>query len=132
MNIALIGSGGREHAICLKLYNSKLTKKIYCIPGNAGTKDLAVNLNINFLDFKKLLETIKFYKVNLVIVGPELPLVKGIVNFLRKNKIKVFGPNKYAAQLEGSKAFMKKLCKKNKIPTAAFKICKNKKMSNNF
>ena len=132
MNIALIGSGGREHAICLKLYNSKLTKKIYCIPGNAGTKDLAVNLNINFLDFKKLLETIKFYKVNLVIVGPELPLVKGIVNFLRKNKIKVFGPNKYAAQLEGSKAFMKKLCKKNKIPTAAFKICKNKKNVQQF
>jgi len=132
MNIALIGSGGREHAICLKLYNSKLTKKIYCIPGNAGTKDLAVNLNINFLDFKKLLEAIKFYKVNLVIVGPELPLVKGIVNFLRKNKIKVFGPNKYAAQLEGSKAFMKKLCKKNKIPTAAFKICKNKKNVQQF
>jgi len=63
----------------------------------------------------------------LVVIGPELPLVKGIVNFLRKNKIKVFGPNKYAAQLEGSKAFMKSLCKKYKIPTAGFKICKNKK-----
>jgi phosphoribosylamine--glycine ligase len=67
-----------------------------------------------------------FYKIDLVIIGPELPLVKGIVDFLKKNKIKVFGPNQYAAQLEGSKAFMKSLCKKYKIPTAEFKICKNK------
>ena len=127
MNIALIGSGGREHAICQKLHDSKLTNKIFCIPGNAGTKNIAHNLNIDFLDYKKLLITIKFYKINLVIVGPELPLVKGIVNFLKKNKIKVFGPNQYAAQLEGSKSFMKSLCKKHKIPTANFKICNNKK-----
>jgi len=127
MNIALIGSGGREHAICQKIYDSKTTKKIYCIPGNAGTVKIAKNLRIDFLNFKKLLLAIKFYKIDLVVIGPELPLVKGIVNFLRKNKIKVFGPNKYAAQLEGSKAFMKSLCKKYKIPTAGFKICKNKK-----
>ena len=127
MNIALIGSGGREHAICQKLYDSKLTSKIYCIPGNAGTDSIAKNLAINFLDYKKLLITIKFYKINLVIIGPELPLVKGLVNFLRKNKIKVFGPNQYAAQLEGSKSFMKSLCKKHNIPTAHFKICKNRK-----
>ena len=127
MNIALIGSGGREHAICQKLHDSKLTNKIFCVPGNAGTKNIAHNLNIDFLDFKKLLIAIKFYKINLVIVGPELPLVKGIVNFLKKNKIKVFGPNQYASQLEGSKSFMKALCKKNKIPTANFKICNNKK-----
>ena len=127
MNIALIGSGGREHAICQKIYDSKTAKKIYCIPGNAGTVKIAKNLRIDFLNFKKLLLAIKFYKIDLVVIGPELPLVKGIVNFLRKNKIKVFGPNKYAAQLEGSKAFMKSLCKKYKIPTAGFKICKNKK-----
>jgi len=127
MNIALIGSGGREHAICQKIYESKITSKIYCIPGNAGTANIAINLEIDFLNFKKLLLTIKFYKIDFVIIGPELPLVKGIVNFLKKNKIKVFGPNKYAAQLEGSKAFMKSLCKKYKIPTAGFKICKNKK-----
>ena len=127
MNIALIGSGGREHAICHKLHDSKLTNKIYCIPGNAGTSEIASNLNVDFLDFKKLLITIKFYKIDLVIVGPELPLVKGIVNFLKRKKINVFGPNKYAAQLEGSKSFMKSLCKKNNIPTAGFKICKNKK-----
>jgi phosphoribosylamine---glycine ligase len=127
MNIALIGSGGREHAICQKLYESKLTNKIYCIPGNAGTAAIANNLKMDFLNFKQLLKTIKFYKINLVIVGPELPLVKGIVNFLKKNKIKVFGPNQYASQLEGSKAFMKSLCRKYNIPTAGFKICKNKK-----
>ncbi len=127
MNIALIGSGGREHSICLKLHDSSLTNKIYCIPGNAGTSKIANNLNIDFLNFKKLLEVIKFYKIDLVVVGPELPLVKGIVNFLNKNKIKVFGPNQYAAQLEGSKSFMKSICKKYKIPTADYKICKTKK-----
>jgi len=126
MNIALIGSGGREHAICHKLYDSRLTNKIYCMHGNAGTSSIAINLNIDFLNFKKLLKTIKLYRIDLVIVGPELPLVKGIVNFLRKNNIKVFGPNRYAAKLEGSKSFMKSLCKKYNIPTARFKICKNK------
>jgi phosphoribosylamine---glycine ligase len=127
MNIALIGSGGREHALCQKMHNSSIVKKIYCIPGNAGTASIAINLDVDFLNFKKLLSAIKFYKINLVVVGPELPLVKGIVDFLKKNKIKVFGPDKYAAQLEGSKVFMKFLCKRNGIPTAGFKICKNKK-----
>ena len=127
MNIALIGNGGREHALCQKLYDSSITNKIYCIPGNAGTASIAKNLDVDFLNFKKLLSVINFYNINLVVVGPELPLVKGIVDFLTKNKIKVFGPDKYAAQLEGSKAFMKSLCKQYKIPTAGFKICKNKK-----
>ena len=125
MNIALIGSGGREHALCQKIYASKLSKNIICIPGNAGTADIAKNINLDFLNFKKLLKTLKAYKINLVIVGPEEPLVKGIVDFLNKNRIKVFGPNKYAAKLEGSKAFMKSICKKYKIPTAKFEICKN-------
>ena len=127
MNIALIGSGGREHALCQKIHDSNITKKIYCIPGNAGTSFLAKNLDVDFLNFNKLLSVIKFYNIDLVVVGPELPLVKGIVDFLRKNKIKVFGPNKYAAQLEGSKAFMKSLCKHYKIPTAGFKICTTQK-----
>ena len=132
MNIALIGSGGREHSICQKLRDSKLTKEIYCIPGNAGTADIASNLNINFLNFKKLLEVIKFYKIDLVVIGPELPLVNGMVNFLKKNNIKVFGPNQYAAKLEGSKAFMKSLCERHNIPTAAFKTCKNLKDVSEF
>ena len=127
MNIALIGSGGREHALCKKIYDSKLSKNIICIPGNAGTSSLAKNLDIDFLDFKKLLKTINTYKVDLVVVGSEEPLVKGIVDFLNKHNIKVIGPNKYAAQLEGSKSFMKLICQKNNIPTAKFKICSNKK-----
>ena len=124
MNIGLIGSGGREHALCEKISESKLVNKIICFPGNAGTSQLATNVEVNILDFKKILRLIKYYKIDLVIIGPEEPLVKGIVDFLRKHKIKVFGPNKYAAKLEGSKAFMKIICAKNKIPTAKFKICK--------
>ena len=132
MNIALIGSGGREHALCQKIISSQKVNRVFCIPGNAGTAEIAVNLNIDFLNFKTLLKTIKTNKISLVIVGPEQPLVYGIVDFLKKNKIKVFGPNKYAAQLEGSKAFVKNLCKKNKIPTAKFKICKKKEDVLNF
>tara|TARA_B100000963_G_scaffold360851_1_gene393465 strand:- start:2694 stop:3971 length:1278 start_codon:yes stop_codon:yes gene_type:complete len=127
MNIALIGSGGREHAICKKICDSKLVKKVVCIPGNAGTAELATNISTDILNFKKLLSLLKSQKINLVIVGPEEPLVRGLADFLKKNKIKVFGPNKYAAKLEGSKAFMKKICKQYKIPTAKFKICSNKK-----
>ncbi len=125
MNIGLIGSGGREHALCKKIHESKLVKKIICFPGNAGTSELAINVNVDISNFKKVLELIRFYRIELVIVGPEEPLVNGIVDFLKKNKIRVFGPNKYAAKLEGSKAFMKKICFNNDIPTAKFKICKN-------
>jgi len=123
MNIGLIGSGGREHAICKKISESKLVSQIFCFPGNAGTSQIATNIEVNILDFNKVLKLIKFHHIDLVIIGPEEPLVMGIVNFLRKNRIKVFGPSKYAAKLEGSKAFMKKLCAQNRIPTAKFKIC---------
>ena len=132
MNIALIGSGGREHVLCEKIYQSKLSDKIICIPGNPGTAKIAKNININFLNFKKLLKIIKLHKIDLVIVGPEEPLVRGVVDYLEKNKIKVFGPNKYASKLEGSKGFMKSICKKYNIPTAKYKICKNKKDVVNF
>ena len=93
MNIALIGSGGREHALCQKIHESKLSKKIICIPGNAGTAKIAKNIDLDFLKFPRLLKMIKFNKIDLVIVGPEEPLVKGLVDFLTKLKIKVFGPN---------------------------------------
>ncbi|MDB9744724.1 phosphoribosylamine--glycine ligase [Pelagibacteraceae bacterium] len=132
MNIGLIGSGGREHALCKKIYESEIIKRIICFPGNAGTAKLGTNININILDFKKILSLIKFYKIDLVIIGPEEPLVKGLVNFLKKNKVSVFGPNKYAAKLEGSKAFMKDLCLQNNIPTAKFKICNKRSQVMNF
>ena len=107
MNIGLIGSGGREHALCKKIHESKLVNNIICFPGNAGTSELAKNVNIDINNNFKLLKLIKFYKIDLVIVGPEEPLVNGVVDLLKKNKIKVFGPNKFASKLEGSKSFMK-------------------------
>ena len=132
MNIGLIGSGGREHALCKKLSESNKIKKIYCLPGNAGTSELAINIDVDILNFKKILKLIKFYKIKIVVVGPEEPLVKGIANFLRKNNIKVFGPNRLAAKLEGSKAFMKRICKEFKIPTAKFQICTKENQVLNF
>ena len=127
MNIALIGSGGREHALCQKMHESSIVNKIVCLPGNAGTAKIAQNIEINILNFKNILNLVKLYKIDFVVVGPEEPLVKGLVNFLEKNKIKVFGPNKYASKLEGSKSFMKRICARNQIPTAKFKICITKK-----
>ena len=92
MNIGLIGSGGREHALCKKLYESEICEKIFCFPGNAGTANLAYNLNVNILDFNEILKLIKLHEIDLVIIGPEEPLSLGIVDFLVKNKIQVFGP----------------------------------------
>ena len=125
MIVAVIGSGGREHAICQSLYKSKKTKKIYCFPGNAGTSKLAENINIDIDNFEILRNFVLHNKIELVIVGPEKQLVDGIVDFFEKHKIKVFGPNKIASQLEGSKIFTKNLCEKYKIPTASFGIFKN-------
>ena len=122
MNLAVIGSGGREHAICYKLRQSKKLKKLICIPGNAGTHSIAVNIKEDISNFGAIYQIIKKNKIDIVVVGPEQPLVDGIVDYLHKKKIRVFGPNKFASQLEGSKAFMKKLCKKNNIPTANFGI----------
>ena len=109
MNIGLIGSGGREHALCQKLAESKIIRKIICMPGNAGTAAIAENIKVDILNFKAVFNLIKLHKIDLVIVGPEEPLVKGIVNFLNKRRVKVFGPNKFASKLEGSKAFMKNI-----------------------
>ena len=125
MNLAVLGSGGREHAICYKLKQSSKIKKLFCIPGNAGTQKIAQNIKVDISNFEKLYQVIIKNKIDLVIVGPEQPLVDGIVDYLDKKKIKVFGPNKYTSQLEGSKAFMKNLCKKNNIPTANFGIFDN-------
>ncbi len=132
MNIGLIGSGGREHALCKKISESKLVKEIICFPGNAGTANLAKNIDVDILDFKRIYQLIKLYKINLVVVGPEEPLVRGIVDYLKSKNIEVFGPNKFASKLEGSKAFMKKICLENGIPTAKFKICSKVSHVKNF
>ena len=125
MNLAVIGSGGREHAICYKLKQSKKIKKLICIPGNAGTEKIAENIEADISNFEAIYKIIKKHSVDIVIVGPEKPLVEGMVDYLSKKKIKTFGPDKFAAKLEGSKAFMKNLCKKNNIPTANFNIFSN-------
>ena len=132
MIIGIIGSGGREHSICSSLNKSKIVKKIFCFPGNAGTENIATNIKINLNNFNELKNFIFKEKIKMIVVGPEKPLVDGIVNFLEKNNIKVFGPNKIASQLEGSKIFTKKLCEKYKIPTAKFGIFENFKEANNY
>ena len=125
MKVGIIGSGGREHSICHTLSKSKKIDKIYCFPGNAGTALNAENINLNLEDFDEIKNFILLNKIDLIIVGPEKPLVDGIVDFLEEHRIKVFGPNKIASQLEGSKIFTKKLCEKYNIPTAKFGIFKN-------
>jgi len=132
MIIGIIGSGGREHSICSSLNKSKIVKKIFCFPGNAGTENIATNIKINLNNFDELKNFIFKEKIKMIVVGPEKPLVDGIVNFLEKNNIKVFGPNKIASQLEGSKIFTKKLCEKYKIPTAKFGIFENFKEANDY
>ena len=125
MKIAILGSGGREHAITSSIAKSERIKKIYCIPGNAGTNKIAENILIDLKNFKEIYSFLKKNKIDFVIVGPEEPLVNGIVDYLEKLNVKVFGPNKIASQLEGSKIFTKNLCKKFKIPTAEFATFEN-------
>ena len=127
MKVGIIGSGGREHAICEILNKSNKVNKLYCFPGNAGTAKIAKNVDIDFDNFKKIKNFILKEKIDLIVVGPEKPLVNGITDYLEKFKIKVFGPNKLASQLEGSKIFTKKICKNFNIPTAKFVFLKIKR-----
>ena len=122
MKIAILGSGGREHAIAHQISKSPKLTKLYCLPGNAGTKFIAENIELDIYDFNKLGKFVENHKIDFVIVGPEKPLVEGVVDFLTNKGIKVFGPNKISSQLEGSKIFTKKICEKYKIPTAKFGI----------
>ncbi len=125
MKVGIIGSGGREHALCEALSKAKKISKIYCFPGNAGTKKIAENVDLNIDNFEELKKFFVSKKIQLIIVGPEKPLVEGIVDFFEKNNILIFGPNKLASQLEGSKIFTKEICEKYKIPTAKFGIFKD-------
>jgi phosphoribosylamine--glycine ligase len=121
MNIAVIGSGGREHSVCFKLRQSKKINKIFCFPGNAGTSKIAQNINIDVLNFKDISNFLKNNNTKIVFVGPEVPLVNGIKDYLEKKGFFIFGPSKAASRLEKSKSFTKLLCKKYKIPTADYK-----------
>ena len=125
MNILIIGSGGREHAFCWKLAQSKKTEKVYVVPGNAGTSELATNLDFEVSKFKDLKQNILKYNIQLVLVGPEIPLINGVVDQINSDKelegILVVGPSKKGALLEGSKDFSKEFMQRHKIPTAGYK-----------
>ena len=125
MNILIIGSGAREHAFCWKLVQSKKTEKVYVVPGNAGTSELATNLDFEVSKFKDLKHNILKYNIQLVLVGPEIPLINGVVDQINNDKelddILVVGPSKKGALLEGSKDFSKEFMQRHKIPTAGYK-----------
>jgi phosphoribosylamine--glycine ligase len=120
MNILILGSGGREHALAWKMAASPLSEKLYCAPGNAGIAREAECVALDIADHKAVIAFCQAKKIDLVVVGPEVPLCAGIVDDLEAAGIKAFGPSKWAARLEGSKGFTKDLCKANKIPTAAY------------
>ena len=122
MNILVIGSGGREHALCWKIAQSPRCKKLYCAPGNGGISQIAEIVNIKADDIDALLKFAKDKLIDLTVVGPEVPLVKGIVDLFSANKLKIFGPSKELARIEGSKIFAKELMRKFAVPTADFKV----------
>jgi phosphoribosylamine--glycine ligase len=124
MTILLLGSGGREHALAWKMLQSSLCTKLFVAPGNAGTAVIAINVNINILDFEIVKKTVIQEQIEMVVVGPEDPLVHGIYDFFKNDEelknIPVIGPSKMGAQLEGSKEFAKQFLVKHNIPTAAY------------
>ena len=136
MNVLIIGSGGREHAIAWKLNQSDKLNQLFIAPGNAGTKELGTNLNIGVSDFENIKQAVLEHHIELVIVGPEIPLVEGIHDyFLSDDELKnihVIGPQKLAAQLEGSKEFAKEFMQRHNIPTAAYKSFTKSNLNEGF
>src|SRR6476646_7229217 len=120
MNILLLGSGGREHALAWKLASSTLTDRLFCAPGNAGIAQEAECVALDITDHAAVIAFCRDNKIDFVVVGPEAPLVAGIVDDLESAGFRTFGPTRAAAQLEGSKGFTKDLCRANAIPTAAY------------
>ncbi|MBS0534852.1 MAG: phosphoribosylamine--glycine ligase [Proteobacteria bacterium] len=132
MNILILGSGGREHALAWKIAASPLTTKLYCAPGNAGIAQEAECVALDIADHQAVIAFCKDAKIDFVVVGPEVPLVAGIVDDLEAAGIKTFGPTKWAARLEGSKGFTKDLCKANNIPTAAYERFKSGDLAKDY
>ena len=132
MKILVIGSGGREDALVWKISQSLKVSKIYCAPGNAGTSKRAQNIDIKSDDLQGLFKFAKDNKIDLTVVGPEVPLVLGIVDLFEKEGLRVFGPNKLAARMEGSKIFAKELMEKYSIPTAKYKSFTDEKSALDF
>ncbi|KQY99937.1 phosphoribosylamine--glycine ligase [Pseudolabrys sp. Root1462] len=132
MNILILGSGGREHALAWKIAASPLATKLYCAPGNAGIAQEAECVALDIADHKAVIAFCKANQIDFVVVGPEVPLVAGIVDDLESAGIKTFGPTKWAARLEGSKGFTKDLCKANNIPTAAYERFKSADLAKDY
>lgn len=132
MKVLVIGGGGREHALVWKLSGSAEAKEIYCIPGNGGICNLAGCSNIPLSDFQTLAQFVREKEIDFTVVGPEQPLVEGIVDYFQANHLTVFGPNRAASQMEGSKVFSKQLMKKYGIPTAAFETFDNYSNASEF
>jgi len=131
--ILIIGSGGREHAICEQFKKSMPEIELFALPGNGGIAELAALVeNIKVSDHQKIIEFCDTQKIDFVFVGPEQPLVDGLVDDLEKNNIRAFGPSKKAAQLEGSKIFMKKIAVDNQVPTAAYETFVDEKKAVEF
>jgi phosphoribosylamine---glycine ligase len=122
MKVLVIGKGGREHALVWKLAQSPRVERVYCAPGNAGTAIDGVNIALEVNEFDKLIRFAKKEKIDFTVVGPEEPLVNGIVDAFQKEGLRVFGPRKSAARIEGSKVFSKQLMRHADVPTAEFKI----------
>lgn len=129
MNILIIGSGGREHALALKLKESNIENRLYCNPGNPGTKQISDNISFDFSNKDTLINFCKEKMIDLVVVGPEQPLADGISDILKENNINCFGPSKYASQLESSKSFAKDFMDEFNIPTAKYKTFESKDLS---
>jgi len=122
MKILIVGSGGREHALAWKIARSPLAEKVYCAPGNGGTRLVAENVPIEEKDIDGLLRFASGEKIDLTVVGPEVPLILGITDEFEKSGLRIFGPSKKAAEIEGSKVFAKQFMERHRIPTARFKI----------
>lgn len=136
MNVLIIGSGGREHAFGWKVAQSPLLNQLYFAPGNAGTSELGINLNINIEDFESIKSIVLKQQIDMVVVGPEAPLVLGIVDFFKQDKalqsVKIIGPSAHGATLEGSKDFAKAFMLKHEIPTARYFSVTKKNLAEGF
>ena len=132
MKVCIIGNGGREHALAWKLHHSPSVTDVYVVPGNAGMTSIATVVNLDWNNRDNLLAWLLDYKIDLVVIGPELPLVEGLIDAIRAVGIPVFGPSKQASRIEGSKSFAKELMRRYEIPTAKYEVCEDVETGNSI
>ena len=132
MKVLVIGSGGREHAMCWKIAQSPMVERLYCAPGNGGIAKIATLLDVKAEDIDGLLKFVKSNQIDLTVVGPEAPLVAGIVDVFQKEDLRIFGPTKRASMIEGSKIFAKEMMKRFGVPTADFLVFDDYKKAKDY